>query len=181
RLSGNLLSLLILLKGLPLTYNRDLQEDKEALFDSADTALGCLEIVAALIPGVVVHRERCEQAASDPALLATDLVDWLVNHGIAFREAHHAVGRLVALAESKKISLSQISAEEVAPLHPELPGEWSQIWSLRAAMERRRTEGSSCPGFVRAEIERWQRQLRTEPISPSPERSERRLLRTANP
>ncbi|MGD9896616.1 MAG: argininosuccinate lyase, partial [Candidatus Methylacidiphilaceae bacterium] len=81
RLSGNLLSLLILLKGLPLTYNRDLQEDKEALFDSADTALGCLEIVAALIPGVVVHRERCEQAASDPALLATDLVDWLVNHG----------------------------------------------------------------------------------------------------
>ncbi|WP_018290660.1 argininosuccinate lyase [Verrucomicrobium sp. 3C] len=162
RLSGNLLSILILLKGLPLTYNRDLQEDKEALFDSADTALGCLRILAGLIPGVVVHRERCEQAASDPMLLATDLVDWLAHHGMAFREAHHAVGRLVALAESRKVSLAKLSAEDVAPLHPNLPSEWNEIWSPRAAIERRQTEGSSRPSFVRAEIERWRRQLRSE-------------------
>ncbi|MDD2676743.1 MAG: argininosuccinate lyase [Methylacidiphilaceae bacterium] len=162
RLSGNLLSILMLLKGLPLTYNRDLQEDKEALFDSADTALGCLRTLAALIPGVVVHRDRCEQAASDPMLLATDLVDWLVNHGMAFREAHHAVGRLVALAESREVSLAELPAEDVAPLHPKLPCEWNEIWSPRAAIERRQTEGSSRPSFVRAEIERWRRELRSE-------------------
>ncbi len=163
RLSGNLLSLLMLLKGLPLTYNRDLQEDKEPLFDSADTILGCLEILAALIPGVIVHRDRCEEAASDPGLLATDLVDWLVNHGVSFREAHHATGRLVALAESKKVTLSGLSAEDVAPLHPDLAGEWSHLWSLREAIERRLTEGSSRPDFVRKEVERWRAELSSGP------------------
>ncbi|QSR84047.1 argininosuccinate lyase [Methylacidimicrobium sp. B4] len=163
RLSGNLISLLVLLKGLPLSYNRDLQEDKEPLFDSADTILGCLQILAALIPGIVVHRDRCEQAASDPALLATDLVDWLVNHGIAFREAHHAVGRLVVRAEAQRVSLSELSSEEVAPLHPDLPGEWSRLWNPREAITRRQTEGSSRPSFVQAEIERWRRQWSGEP------------------
>ncbi|VVM05121.1 argininosuccinate lyase [Methylacidimicrobium cyclopophantes] len=162
RLSGNLLSLLVLLKGLPLTYNRDLQEDKEPLFDSADTILGCLRILAALIPGIVVHRDRCEQAASDPGLLATDLVDWLVEHGMPFREAHHAVGRLIAFSESKNVPLSRLSAEEIAPVHPDLPEAWPLLWNPRAALERRQTEGSCRPTFVRKEIERWRRELHSE-------------------
>ncbi|CAB4244652.1 Argininosuccinate lyase [Methylacidimicrobium sp. AP8] len=164
RLSGNLLSLLTLLKGLPLTYNRDLQEDKEPMFDSADTILGSLQILAALIPGIVVHRDRCNRASSDPALLATDLVDWLVNHGVAFRDAHHAVGRLVALAESRNVALSELAPEDVAPLHPDLPAEWAQLWNPTAAIAKRRTEGSSRPSFVRAEIERWRREWSAEPL-----------------
>ena len=96
RLYGNLVAVLTMLKGLPLTYNRDMQEDKQPLFDSADTLLASLRVMADMLRHTKVNRARCEAAASDPMLLATDLVDFLVKNGMPFREAHHAVGALVA-------------------------------------------------------------------------------------
>src|SRR5256885_3756831 len=96
RLIGNLTSLLVLLKGLPTAYNRDLQEDKEALFDSVDTTRAALEVFTAMLPELKINRERMESAAADPQLLATDLAEYLVGKGMPFREAHAIVGRLGA-------------------------------------------------------------------------------------
>ena len=93
RLQGNLHTLLTLVKGLPLTYNRDLQEDKPPVFDSFDQAAICAEVLAGTVGGMSFNRERCAAAVADPALLATDLADYLVSRGVAFRKAHHAVGR----------------------------------------------------------------------------------------
>ena len=99
RLQGNLHMLLTLAKGLPLTYNRDLQEDKPPLFDSLDQTGLCAEVLAGTVTGLKVRRDRCAAAVADPALLATDLADYLVLRGVAFRDAHHAVGAVVRLAE----------------------------------------------------------------------------------
>src|SRR5579871_366985 len=95
RVIGNLVSLLTLLKGLPMTYNRDLQEDKERLFDTVDTVRATVRLTAAMLRNMKVNRAACQSAASDPALLATDLADYLVRKGIPFRQAHHAVGAIV--------------------------------------------------------------------------------------
>ena len=92
RVVGNLMALLTLLKGLPMTYNRDLQEDKERLFDSVDTVRATVRLTAAMVGATSVNAEACRSAASDPTLLATDLADYLVLKGVAFREAHHVVG-----------------------------------------------------------------------------------------
>src|SRR4030095_15959784 len=98
RLYGNLVSMMTTLKGLPSSYNRDLQEDKEALFDSVDTVRASLDVFTAMLPQIKVNLERMEMAASDPALLATDLAERLVLKGIPFREAYDLVGKLVARA-----------------------------------------------------------------------------------
>src|SRR5206468_3790338 len=92
RVIGNLVSLLTLLKGLAMTYNRDLQEDKERLFDTVDTLQSTISVMAAMLAHVRVNQRRCEAAAQDPSLLATDLADHLVKKGVPFREAHRAVG-----------------------------------------------------------------------------------------
>ena len=89
RLVGNLVSLLTLLKGLPMTYNRDLQEDKERLFDSVDTIRSTIRLMTAMLSNIGVKVENCTNAASDPSLLATDLTDYLVERKVPFREAHH--------------------------------------------------------------------------------------------
>src|SRR5204863_837753 len=109
RVIGNLVALLTLLKGLPLTYNRDLQEDKERLFDTADTVRACVRLMAAMLRNVSVNRAACLAAASDPALLATDLADYLVRKGMPFRRAHHVVGAVVALAEKSGQPLNKLS------------------------------------------------------------------------
>src|ERR1700731_1995229 len=105
RLYGNLLSILTTLKALPSSYNRDLQEDKHALFDSVDTVKAALEVFAAMLPELTVNRERMERAARDPNLLATDLAEHLVKKGMAFRESHEVVGKLVARASEKNLAL----------------------------------------------------------------------------
>src|SRR5436190_452017 len=96
RLYGNLMSILTTMKALPSSYNRDLQEDKEALFDSVDTVRSALEMFAAMLPELKINREKMEAAASDPNLLATDLAEYLVKRGMPFRRAHTIIGRLVA-------------------------------------------------------------------------------------
>jgi argininosuccinate lyase len=114
RVIGNLMSLLTLLKGLPMTYNRDLQEDKERLFDTADTVRACdAPAWPRCCDNTKVNTAACAAAASDPALLATDLADYLVKKGMPFRQAHHVVGAVVALAEKTGKPLNQLTLAEL--------------------------------------------------------------------
>ena len=160
RLQGNLQTLLTLVKGLPLTYNRDLQEDKPPLFDSADQSALCAEILAAVANGLTVNRARCTAAASDPGLLATDLAEYLVSRGVPFREAHHAVGAVVALAERKDCALPDLSNEEVNRLHPGFGLDWASVFDARRSLARRKGTGMPAPAQVARQIARWSKALR---------------------
>jgi argininosuccinate lyase len=159
RLQGNLQSLLTLMKGLPLTYNRDMQEDKQPVFDSHDQVGLCLEVIAATIAGIKVNRENCAAAVADPALLATDLADYLVLKGIPFREAHHAVGAVVKLAEQNAIRMDQLPLEVIRGVHPEFGPDWVGSFDLAKAMRRR--VGTGMPGFaqMKKQAARWKRLL----------------------
>lgn len=159
RLQGNLHTLLALVKGLPMTYNRDLQEDKPALFDSFDQLSMSAEVLAAVVRGLRFNRARCEAAAADPALLATDLADYLVLRGVPFREAHHAVGRVVALAEGRNVPLSGLSTAEVKGLHPAFDADWSEVFDLKRALAARKGTGMPGPSQVRRQLARWKRTL----------------------
>jgi 8-oxo-dGTP pyrophosphatase MutT (NUDIX family) len=112
RLYGNLISLLTTMKGLPLAYNRDMQEDKEAIFDSVDTAKAALQIFAEMMDGASFREDRMAEAAADPSLLATDLADRLVIAGIPFRKAHEIVGKLVSTAAQRNVSLDRLDSQE---------------------------------------------------------------------
>ena len=159
RLQGNLHTLLTLVKGLPLTYNRDLQEDKPAVFDSFDQTTVCLEVLAGVFGGLKVNRERCAAAVADPALLATDLADYLVQKGVPFREAHHAVGAVVRLAESTGVALDRLTAGQVGAVHPAFGADWAEVFDLRRAMRRRSGPGMPGPAQVRRQLARWSKAL----------------------
>ena len=146
RVVGNLVALLTTLKGLPLTYNSDMQEDKERLFDTVDTVLGTTTIMAAMLRDIEVNAKACAKAVKDPNLLATDLVDWLVLKDMPFRKAHHVVGKIVALAESKKKRIDQLTPRELGSIDKKLTKDALSVFSLKAAMKQRTSTGT--PGDV---------------------------------
>src|SRR5688572_21682986 len=141
RLHGNLHTLLTLAKGLPLTYNRDLQEDKPPVFDSFDQTALCADVLTGTLAGMTVYRDRCAAAVADPALLATDMADYLVLKGVAFRDAHHAVGAVVRLAEKNAVALDQLPTEEVQRLHPAFGADWVTVFDLPRALAKRKGTG----------------------------------------
>jgi argininosuccinate lyase len=159
RLQGNLHTLLTLAKGLPLTYNRDLQEDKPPVFDSFDQGVLCADVLAGTLAGLTVNRDRCAAAVRDPALLATDLADYLVRRGVAFRDAHHAVGAVVRLAEQKAVELTALTTEELQAVHPAFAADWSEVFDLERALARR--AGTGMPGAkqVARQLARWRKVL----------------------
>jgi argininosuccinate lyase len=159
RVIGNLVSLLTLLKGLPMTYNRDLQEDKERLFDTADTVRATVRICAAMLRNTKVNRETCLMAASDPALLATDLADYLVRKGLPFREAHHAVGAVVAVAERLGKQLNQLTLDELRSVDKRFAADAPRVFDLQSALARREIIGAPGPKQVRQQLERWTKAL----------------------
>jgi argininosuccinate lyase len=142
RVYGNLVSLLTLLKGLPMTYNRDLQEDKERLFDTADTVRACVRLMSAMLRNTKVNKAACLAAASDPALLATDLADYLVRKGMPFRKAHHVVGAVVALAETSGKALNQLALAELQSVDKAFGRDALGIFNLKAAMAERNLTGA---------------------------------------
>ncbi len=152
RLYGNLVAVLTMLKGLPLTYNRDMQEDKEPLFDSADTLLASLRVMADLLRHVKVNRQRCEAAARDPLLLATDLVDFLVKKGMPFRQAHHAVGALVVESENTGVPLPKLAGKKYGLAAV-------KVFDVRRALAARKAVGAPSPKNVRAQVARWKKLL----------------------
>jgi len=161
RVFGNLMALLTLLKGLPMAYNRDLQEDKERLFDTVDTVRSTLRLSKAMLDHSTANPEACARAAADPALLATDLADYLVRKGVAFREAHHAVGRVVGLAEQKRVLLSELSLEQLRSIDARFAPDAPSIFNLRLALARRNLPGAPGTKEVRRQLVRWQKVLAT--------------------
>jgi argininosuccinate lyase len=159
RLQGNLHTLLTLTKGLPLTYNRDLQEDKPPVFDSFDQTAICADVLAGTLAGMTLHRERCAAAVADPALLATDLADYLVARGVAFREAHHAVGAVVKLGERNNVRIDRLPVDEVQKLHPGFGSDWPAVFDLQRGLSLRRGTGMPGPVQIRKQFVRWRKRL----------------------
>ena len=165
RVVGNLVALLTLLKGLPMTYNRDLQEDKERLFDTADTVRATVRIMAEMLEHTEVDAARCAAASSDPLLLATDLADYLVRKGLPFRQAHHVVGTLVATAEQAGKAINQLPLSVLRSLDPRFGPDAADMFDLQKALARRTLPGSPGPREVQRQITRWRRTLAVEKLT----------------
>ena len=159
RVFGNLMSLLTLLKGLPMTYNRDLQEDKERLFDTADTVRAVAQLMAAMLQNTAVNQAACAAAASDPALLATDLADYLVKKGMPFRQAHHVVGAVVALAEKTGKPLNKLSLAQFKSVDKKFGRDALKVFNLPAAMAKRNATGAPGTKEVARQLAKWREQL----------------------
>ncbi len=156
RLTGNLVSLLTILKGLPMTYNRDLQEDKEPLFDSVDTVKRALEIYAEMMAAARVREEVTAAAASDPFLLATDLADYLVRRGVPFRGAHEVVGKLTAFSLKEGRGFPELSLTEYQQFSDAFTEDVYDVLVIRRALESRRSTGAPSPENVKRELDRWE-------------------------
>ena len=161
RVVGNLTNLLVTIKGLPLTYNRDLQEDKPPVFDSFDQLSICLAVTAGALDGAVINEDKCRAAASDPLLLATDLADYLVEQGVPFRQAHHVVGALVSLAEEKKVQLPELSDADALSVSSELGDGWRDVFDLDRAFAKREKPGMPGPQRVAGRIAFWEKILQS--------------------
>jgi len=163
RIVGALTGLLIVLKGLPLAYAKDLQEDKEPLFDSAGQLRLCAEVMAEMVSGLVVNREAMRAAAEAGFLTATDLADWLVqNLGTPFRAAHETTGRAVKLAEQKGCALADLSIEDLRGIEPGISGEVFDTLSIERSVTRRTSFGGTAPAQVRAAVARARQRLARE-------------------
>jgi len=160
RLQGNLQTLLTLVKGLPLTYNRDLQEDKPPVFDTFDQVMLCAEVLAGTVGGLTVRADACAAAVSDPALLATDLADHLVARGVPFRESHHAVGALVKRAEQLGVALNKVPTADARAINAAFGKDWTQVFSLRQAMAKRSGTGMPGPKPLASQLNRWRKRLK---------------------
>jgi len=159
RLMGHVTSLYALVKGLPLTYNRDLQEDKPPVFDALDQTLLCLQVLTATLSGTKLNKRACAEAVSDPALLATDLADYLVLRGVAFRDAHHAVGELVAMAEKKECQLDELDLSDVQAVCKAAGKDWVSVFDVKRSQQKREKTGMPGPKQVKKQIARWRKLL----------------------
>src|SRR5712691_1284366 len=159
RLYGNLMSILTTLKALPSSYNRDLQEDKEALFDSVDTVRAALEVFTTMLSELKINRERMEAAASDPNLLATDLAEYLVKKGTPFREAHEIVGKIVADSIANGIPLNEVSLSKLKRFSPLFDSDVAKVFDVSKALASRCAIGAPSPKNVAAQIKRWRAHL----------------------
>ncbi|MBP8305754.1 MAG: argininosuccinate lyase [Burkholderiaceae bacterium] len=159
RVTGHLMALLMLMKGQPLAYNKDNQEDKEPLFDTADTLHETLRIFADMIPGIEVRAERMRQAAFEGFSTATDLADYLVRRGLPFRDAHEAVARAVRDAAGKGRDLSELSLEELRVFSPEIGPDVFESLTLEGSVGSRNHIGGTAPDQVMAAIQRARKRL----------------------
>ncbi|MEM9016328.1 MAG: argininosuccinate lyase [Verrucomicrobiota bacterium] len=162
RLIGNLTSILTTIKGLPMTYNRDLQEDKEPLFDSIDQVKLALEIFAEMMAAAKVREDRTLAAASDPFLLATDLADYLVLKKVPFREAHDIIGKLTAHSLNEKRGFPDLSLDEFQQFSDAFEGDVYRVLDVPTALKARKAVGAPSPANVSRQISRWQKRLATE-------------------
>jgi argininosuccinate lyase len=152
RLIGNLTGFLATLKGLPSTYNKDLQEDKEAVFDSFDTLLLLLPIVTAIIRTLRLNPERMRAALTDD-MLATDLADYLVHKGMPFRQAHHVVGQSVQLAAQNAVPLSKLTLPQLQSLSDLFEADVKSVFDFDASVARRNVPGGTAPEAVLSQIQ----------------------------
>jgi argininosuccinate lyase len=159
RLIGNLTGLLATLKGLPLAYNRDLQEDKEPVFDAADTLELLLPAVSGMIATLVFNTERMQSLAPQGFALATDIAEWLVRQGVPFREAHELSGAAVKLAEGRGVELWDLTDGEYASISAHLTPEVRTVLSTEGSLNSRSAQGGTAPSAVLAQLEALETQL----------------------
>jgi argininosuccinate lyase len=159
RVIGNLQTLLVLVKGLPLAYNRDLQEDKPAIFDSFDTVEICLELAAPLVAGATLQREVIAERLDRGYLDATTFMEYLMKRGLPQRTAHHLVGDLVRTAMQRKVRLADLPLEEYQKLQPELTAELYEVLGVERAIQAFCSYGSTAPAEVAKQIAHWQEKI----------------------
>jgi argininosuccinate lyase len=160
RVLGHLAGLVMLLKGLPLAYNKDLQEDKEALFDVFDTLIPTVRIVAALISGTRPNRPKMEKAASDGFLLATDLADWLVRRGVDFRSSHEITAKVVRHALERGKDLKELTLGELKTFSERFTSDVFRALQTKAAVDHRKVTGGTARVNVTKEIRRVETRIR---------------------
>ena len=160
RVYGDLMSLLTVMKGLPLAYDKDMQEDKEAIFDACDTVSACLDVFAGMIPGITADRARMRAAADKGFINATDLADYLVSLGIPFRTAYGLSGRLVEVCVSRGLSLSELPLEDYRKVCPQITDDVYSAIDLDACVSRRSSPGGTSPVRVAEQIASLREKLR---------------------
>ncbi|HLC26808.1 MAG TPA: argininosuccinate lyase [bacterium] len=164
RVFGALMALLTILKGLPLSYNRDLQEDKEPLFEAIDTVKGCLEIMAPAVEGMRIDSARLLQAARQGFLTATEVADYLVRKGLPFREAHRIVGKAVVEAARRNAELGDLSLKELRSLSPAFEEDVRAVLDVQNSVASKNLPGGTAPAKVRERIvqieEEWRREAK---------------------
>jgi argininosuccinate lyase len=166
RIAGAFQTLLMVMKGLPLAYAKDMQEDKEPLFD----ALDALKLALAAMTGMIVDLEpdlaAMKEAAAKGHSTATDLADWLVlKLGLPFREAHHIAGRIVALADAKGVELKDLSLADLRSIEPKITKEAFQALDVAGSVKSRKSYGGTAPANVLAAAKRWIKRLEKEGLS----------------
>ena len=162
RVVGNLQTLLVLVKGLPLAYNRDLQEDKLPLFDSFDTVSSCLELAAPMVAGAKLRRRHIASRLDDGYLDATTLMEFLIQKDIPQRTAHHLVGTLVGIAMERGVPLFELEDKDFQQAHPSLDASVRDVLGVRQAVEAFQSYGSTAPDEVARQLKDWKNRLESE-------------------
>ena len=153
RALGNLVALLTVLKGLPRAYNKDLQEDKEPLFDSVNTLSASLQIVTGVLSTLKLHTERMRDALV-PEMLATDLAEYLVRKGVPFRETHHVAGAAVRLCEERGVGLFDLTVHDLRGLHAAFEDDVLLVWNYESSVESRNVTGGTSLSSQREQIDK---------------------------
>jgi argininosuccinate lyase len=160
RVNGHLIGLLTVMKGLPLTYSKDMQEDKEAVFDAAETLDLMLAAMTGMVRDMAINATAMKRAAGAGYSTATDLADWLVRTlSLPFREAHHVTGRAVALAEAKKVGLEKLSLADLQAIHPGITDDVFSVLSVQSSVKSRTSFGGTAPAEVRKQVRYWKKRL----------------------
>jgi argininosuccinate lyase len=156
---GHLMGLLTLMKGQPLAYNKDNQEDKEPLFDTVDTLRDTLRIMAEMVGGIVVKPEAMQRAALKGYATATDLADYLVKKGLTFRDAHEVVAHAVKAAMQLGLDLAELPLAALQGFHASIGADVFEVLSLQGSLNARNGIGGTAPAQVRSQIERHRARL----------------------
>jgi argininosuccinate lyase len=160
RINGSLIGLLTVMKGLPLAYSKDMQEDKEQVFDAASSLELSIAAMTGMVRDMEIREDNMRKAAGAGYSTATDLADWLVREvGLPFREAHHVTGRAVALAESRSANLEDLSLEELQAINPAITDAVFSVLTVDASVRSRKSYGGTAPDGVRIQIAHWRQKL----------------------
>lgn len=152
RVQGALTGMMMTLKGLPLAYNKDMQEDKEVLFDALDTWSDCLHMAVLVVDGIQVKRPRCQDAAEQGYANATELADYLVAKGVPFREAHHIVGEVVVAAIDQGVALEALDLKTLQTFSNVIDDDVYALLSLQSCLDKRNAKGGVSPQQIRLAI-----------------------------
>lgn len=159
RIYGSLMSILTVMKGLPLAYNKDMQEDKEGLFDTIDTLKALLPVLTEMLQTLTINRSRLAAAVDDDYLCATDLADYLVRQGVAFRDSHHIVGNMIAFCKEEDIRLRELDSEKRSRFHPAFSEDISALLDPAKVAEARVSRGGTAPSAVREQLQLARKEL----------------------